>query len=279
MVAQAVALTGEHVIRQRLVRLFSTILKREGESFGAPIRQVINTHHHADHTGGNVGFTGQAQVWANPKAMARVEAQVDRYLRELAGGAGTFRNFPNPTEDWMLEEADKLSRRRSTYEAQDWVPGQALIGAKSEVSFGGRMVEAYHVGPGHTDNDVYVRVPEANVVHAGDLFFNGMHPYYDPNGGGSSAGWVASLEGVIKVCDDETVVVPGHGALSDLEGLKKAKAYHEQLREAVAAAIDEGKGKEEIVEMRWAFMEGLGRDQLRPRAISFVYEEMKAGGE
>jgi hypothetical protein len=75
------------------------------------------------------------------------------------------------------------------------------------------------------------------------------------------------------------VVVPGHGPLGDVESLKKAKAYHEQLREAVAKAIADGKTKVETMEMSWDFMEGLGREQLRPRAISFVYDEMKVGGQ
>lgn len=255
----------------------SPVLKREAESFGAPVRHLVNTHHHADHTSGNIGFSANSQIWANVKARDRVLGQVNRYLGELAAGPEALTRTGNPTEPWMLEAAQKLADERHTFEAEDWAPGLALKGAYNEIGFGERSVEIYYVGPGHTDNDVFVKVPDRNIVHAGDLLFNGMHPFFDPAGGGSSKGWVVSLEAVMRVCDDKTVVVPGHGALGDRASLEKAKAYHEQLRDAVAKAIADGKTRDEAVEMSWGFMDGLERDQLRGRAIGFVYDELKAG--
>ena len=213
---------------------------------------------------------------AHKNAIPRIAGQADRYLRELAGGAGTFSRFPNPTDDWMLEEADKLAQRRTTFEAEDWVPGRAFEGPINEIAFGGRAVKVHHVGAGHTDNDAFAVVEDVNVVHCGDLLFNDMHPYFDPNGGGSSKGWIESLEGIIKVCDAETKVVPGHGELTNIDGVKKGKAYQEQLRDAVTAEVKKGTPKEKVVEMSWDFMDGLGRQQLRPRAVSFVYDEVRS---
>jgi len=257
----------------------SPVLRREAESHGAPIRHLVNTHHHGDHTSGNVGFSANAEVWANEKARPRIVAQVDRYISDLAGGAGMLTRGEREPEEWMLEEAGKMADRRATFDAEDWAPGRTLTGGENVIEFGRRAIEVRHVGPGHTDNDVFIKVIDANVVHAGDLLFNGLHPYFDPNGGGSSKGWIDSLSGVIAICDAETVVVPGHGAIGDIESLKKARAHHEQLREAVAKAIADGKTKEETTEMSWGFMEGLGREQLRPRAIAFVYDEIKADGQ
>lgn len=255
----------------------SPVLQREAESFGAPVRHVLNTHHHGDHTGGNIAFSHQ-QIWAHENARQRIFDQAGRYLRELSGGAGAFRAFENEPEDWMLEEADKLARRRQTFEPEDWEPGRLISEPESEIAFGERTVHVHHVGPGHTDNDVFAHARDANVLHAGDLLFHEMHPYFDPNGGGSSTGWIEALEAIIKVCDAETKVVPGHGELTDVEGVKKAKAYQEQLRESVAQTIADGATREEAVEMRWDFMEGLGRERLRPRAIGFVYDELSAEG-
>lgn len=252
----------------------SPVLRVEAESRGQPVHNVLNTHHHGDHTGGNIGFSHQ-QIWAHENAVQRIFDQAGRYLRELSGGAGAFRAFENEAEDWMLEEADKLAKQRTTFEPEDWVPGRP-VQSFAELPFGGRVVEVRHIGPGHTDNDVFAHVKDANVVHAGDLLFHEMHPYFDPNGGGSSKGWIESLEGIIRVCDDETTVVPGHGELTDVEGVRKAKAYQEQLRESVSRAIDEGKTREEAMDMTWDFMEGLGRQRLRSRAISFVYDELIA---
>ena len=254
----------------------SPVLRREAESFGQPVRHLVNTHHHADHTSGNIGFFADAQIWANEKARPRILEQVDGYMQQLGAGAGMLARGEREPAEWMLEAAQKMADRRTTFEADDWAPTRTLSGPENTIEFGKRSIVVRHVGPGHTDNDVFIKVVDANVVHAGDLLFNGLHPYFDPNGGGSSRGWIESLEGVIAICDAETVVVPGHGPIGDVESLKKAKAYHERLREAVAKAIDEGKSKDEAMAMSWDFMEGLGRDQLRPRAISFVYEEISA---
>lgn len=255
----------------------SPVLRAEAESFGQPVTNVLNTHHHGDHTGGNIGFTEQ-QVWAHKNAVPRILDQSDRYLRELAGGAGSFSRMPNPTEDWMLEAADKLADESTSFKAQDWVPGKPIIGEINGIPFGGRTVDVIHVGPGHTDNDVFAVVKDANAVHCGDLLFHNMHPYFDPNGGGSSKGWIESLEAIVKVCDDETTVVPGHGELTDVNGVKKALAYQEQLRDAVTVEVRKGTPKDEMVAMSWAFMDGLGRERLRPRAIGFVYDEVAGEG-
>jgi glyoxylase-like metal-dependent hydrolase (beta-lactamase superfamily II) len=110
----------------------------------------------------------------------------------------------------------------------------------------GDEIHAFHVPPAHTDGDSMIHFKKANVLHMGDVFFNGGYPFIDLGSGGDALGVLAAAETALGLADDQTKIIPGHGALSDRAGLV---AYRDMLRtsiDRVRALAAEGKSLEEV---------------------------------
>ncbi len=257
---------------------FAAALKREAESFGSPVTHVINTHHHADHTGGNGVLKNQVEVlMAHENAVARIEGQVQRYAGAAQGGLRQVDTERDGAET-VLEEAQAAMEQSATWSAEDFVPGVRMQGERESLSLDSIEVVLHHFGAGHTDNDVIVQLPDANVLHTGDLCFNGLHPFFDSTAGVTCRGWSDALGKVIELCDNDTVVVPGHGDITDRDGIKTQQEYLDQLWEHVAAEVARGTAKADVEAMSWSFMDGLGFEQIRSRAIGAVFDEVTSSG-
>lgn len=184
-----------------------------------PIKMVLNTHWHGDHTGGNepLARTGSLIV-AHDNVRVRMSSK-------------HFSKFFNTTREPSPREA---------------LP---VVTFDSQVTFhvNGHTVRAEHVPPAHTDGDSIVFFEEANVVHMGDNFFNGMYPFIDGDSGGSATGMVAAAEGVLARIDDETKVIPGHGPLSDKAGLAEFAAMLRTVAERIGERIEAGESLETVI--------------------------------
>lgn len=234
---------------------------------------LINTHHHADHTGGNWAFTDRHPVYAHVNAKPRIIAQHERYLNGVRGAVRSAQN--SGLGEAVLEAGARTLENAAGLDAQRWAPTRTIEGLDTELPFDGMSVHASHFGPGHTDNDLVIHIPELNLVHTGDLVFNGLHPYCDQSAGVSIRGWIASLWRILERCDADTTVVPGHGEIAG-RGIVRAQIdYFEQLLESVAAGIDRGETKGLLTGQTFGFMEGLGFEQIRPIAIGTAYDEIK----
>ncbi|MEZ6244171.1 MAG: MBL fold metallo-hydrolase [Phycisphaerales bacterium] len=241
----------------------------------APALTLINTHHHGDHTGGNAAFLPKDPIYAHEKAIARVSGQLGQYVSAAKGGPGQLSRAG--ASEALLGLATDMAKRADDLTPEDFTPTHALAVDGMLVEFGDRRVKTHHFGPGHTDNDVVVVAHDINLVHTGDLVFSGLHPYFDPPGGATAAGWLKSLEATFKLCDEETVVVPGHGVVGDRSIITAQIDYMSQLLEAVRKDIDAGVSKEDAQAKTYPFMEGLGFEQARARAIGAVYDELVGG--
>ncbi|HKK93783.1 MAG TPA: MBL fold metallo-hydrolase [Longimicrobiales bacterium] len=248
-------------------------LRREAEAFGTPVTVAVNTHHHGDHIGGNVAFAGDLPLIANPNAQRRVREQAEAI-------AGQTNDRISQTIDRMSQEGvdprvidDLIEEARSIERAsaEDLTPNETFE-TEREVRVGDRTVLLRHVGAGHTDNDVFLHLPEVNVIHTGDLLFVGRHGFMDQNGGVDSEGWQRSLRAMIDLCDADTVVVSGHGEIVGRAGLERQYEYFDQLRAAVETAVSEGRSKDEV--------EALQPDSLADisgspaRNLGVVYDEV-----
>jgi len=108
---------------------------------------------------------------------------------------------------------------------------------------GGQTFEIRHIPPAHTSGDAVVYCPEADVLHAGDLYFNGLYPFIDVHNGGGIDGMIAAVESLIILCGPDTKVVPGHGPLSDRDGLG---AYLRMLKGTRAEVARQMKGGKDL---------------------------------
>ena len=255
---------------------FAAALQREASAFGGPVTHVLNTHHHADHTGGNGVLKGRVEVlMAHEKAVGRIEGQVERYVGAARGGPRQV-HMERDGADAVLEEAQAAIEASGSWSPADVVPGVTLSGERESVSIDGIEIVAHHFGAAHTDNDVIVQVVEANVIHTGDTCFHGLHPFFDQTGGVTCRGWIEVVGKILELCDGDTVVVPGHGEVTDRSGLEAQRRYLDQIWESVSAEVAKGTAKDDVVAMTWDFMDGLGFEQVRGRAIGAVYDEVVA---
>jgi glyoxylase-like metal-dependent hydrolase (beta-lactamase superfamily II) len=235
--------------------------------------RVINTHHHADHTGGNYAFVGTVPVLAHVNAGPRVLGQVERYKERLKGVPAQVGRSDKPAAQRVLKDLSALVDDPGRLDEARFGPTE-LIEQETEIKVGGRRLSLHHYGAGHTDNDLVVHLPELNVVHTGDLLFNGRHPVMDVGAGANSTGWIASLRRVIELCDDRTVVVPGHGAVTNVEGVRTQIRYFEAAQQAMRNALLAGAARETAQEAEIAGFASLG-ERGKARVLAAVYDELK----
>jgi cyclase len=184
-----------------------------------PIRFVVNTHWHGDHTGGNenMGKTGALLV---AHENVRLRMSTEQF-------SATFDRKTPPSPEGALP----------------------VVTFTDAVTFhwNGDEIRVYHVPPAHTDGDAVVHFVKANVVHAGDVFFNGGYPFVDVSSGGRIDGVIAAAERVLAGIDERTRIIPGHGPVGTKADLQ---AYHDvlkTLRDRIAKLKVEGKSRDEVI--------------------------------
>jgi cyclase len=185
-----------------------------------PIRFVINTHYHEDHTGGNEFFQQKAPIIAHDNVRKRLEE---------GGTAGN-----NASVKFEAKPQPKGSLPIITFDHD------------VTVHLNGEDIRALHIPSGHTDGDSVIFFPKSNVVHMGDDFVTYGFPFIDLGGGGSVEGMIAGLEGIIPKLPPDVKVIPGHGPLSNLDDVR---AYLKMLNEttaAVQAGIKQGKTMDQL---------------------------------
>jgi len=177
-----------------------------------PVKFVLNTHWHFDHTGGNPQFGETAPIIAHENVRKRLQS----------GGSITFLKMEVPP-------ASKAALPVVTFND------------KVTVHINGEDIRAIHFPKGHTDGDIVVFFPQSNVVHMGDDFFSGMFPFVDLDSGGSVQGLIADIAQIIPMFPPDVKVIPGHGPLSTLDDLRKFEDMLRGTLAAVAASMKQGK--------------------------------------
>lgn len=266
---------GQTLLVDTKMPVFGPILRREATATVGKVTIVVNTHHHADHTGGNHAFTKDLQVLTHKKAEPRIVAQVDRYIAGVKQAVSDLASAEQSVRDLVAEDFKALHARMADFRPRDFAPTQTFEDGH-ELLIGGVKITLRHFGPGHTDNDAVLHIPSLNLVQTGDLVFNKVYPYIDREGGATTQGWRAALRKVMELCDDKTVIVPGHGDVCTKAALTEQIEYFDRMTDFVAKQIKDGKTREEVTKMNPEPYDTYNVAWIRPNTLGGIYDELQA---
>ena len=216
----------------------------------APIRLLINTHFHEDHTSANRNFSALGALLVAHKNVRRTLSQ-PHYIEMINTRFGAFESDALP----QITYDDTLS-----------------------FHLNGERVDIYHAPPSHTDGDSIIYFRGSNVIHMGDVFRTRGQPIFDRNNGGSYEGLIEAANFVLTIAGDNTMIIPGHGPLSSKSDLIESRDTMAAIRDRIAFAIREGRTLEEVI----ASDPSRGFDWRDGRlsvieTIEWIYRELAAG--
>ena len=210
---------GVLIIDDQFAPLAEKIAAQLGELGSDKPKYVINTHYHGDHTGSNAFFHSHKGATILAHENVRVRLANDEKIKPEALPTITY-------EDGI------------------------------KIYFNGETLHVMHLAVGHTDGDSVVWFEQPNVMHTGDLFFNGRFPYIDQGAGGNVEGYMDSVKQLLAKIDDETVIIPGHGDISNKQEYSAFLAMISETFNYVKALKQEGKTLDEVKAMgldeKWA---------------------------
>ncbi len=212
-----------------------------------PFRYLLNTHHHGDHTGGNIAFKGLVQhVVAHQNAQA---------------------NLKNVAEKQNSLDKQLLPDLTFTDE--------------TKIKIGKEKIKGSYFGPGHTNGDALYHFEEANIVHLGDLMFNKRHPFVDRSAGANMANWIKVLDKAIKEYNKDTIYIFGHALnpgeeTGTAEDLKQFQGYLGQVLRFAEQQIKRGVTKEEFIKNTSIPGNTAWGGQGIERPLTAAYEELSS---
>ncbi len=182
-----------------------------------PVDFLINTHVHGDHTGNN-----QSMGQAGAHIVAHENLREHMETKGIQGPEGMV---PAPKDALpVVTFSDRMT-----------------------FHFNGQPATVFHLPQAHTDGDALIHFTDANVIHMGDTFFNGMFPFIDLDSGGSLEGYIHAQMKVISMSNDQTQIIPGHGPLANKADLQKALDMLIDSKKIILAAIEKGHDIDQIL--------------------------------
>lgn len=209
---------GVIMVDDKYDRDYAQIMEKVKSVTAQPIKYILSTHHHADHSGGNTNFAAAVDIISTANARANI---VDKKQSNAPG---------------------------------NMIPAKLTFTDETAVHLGGKEVRAKYFGRGHTNGDAIIYFPLLKTLHTGDLM-SGNTPLIDYPGGGSVVEWTKTLDAALKL--DFDTVIPGHGAVTNKAGLLAYRNRVEALRNRASGMIREGKSQDEVgkvmtAEFGWA---------------------------
>ncbi len=210
---------GVFMIDDQYKELGTKIKNAVAELTSQPINYVFNTHWHFDHAGSNETFGNDAKIIAHDNVRKRLNE--DHVITPFG---------------WDVKALTKAGLPAITFEE----------GFKMYIN--GEEIQMIHGAAAHTDGDAFVYFKNANVIHTGDTFVRYGFPFIDAYSGGSIDGMIAVLQKIIDISNEDTVIIPGHGALSKRNDVKEVQQMLIETRKLILDAKNRGRTKEELID-------------------------------
>ena len=214
----AVGTDGVFLIDDQFAPLSDKILAAITQVSDKPVKFVLNTHWHPDHTGGNENLGGSgAVIIAHDNVRKRLA--VDNFIEMF--------NMQSPAMA---------------------VAGLPVItfGDAVTLHLNGDEILVRHVMNAHTDGDAIVHFKNANVIHAGDTYFSSMYPFIDAGSGGSNDGYIKAIDQVLALANEKTVIIPGHGPISNKQELTAWRDMLKTVIDRIRAMVGENASLEQV---------------------------------
>src|SRR5258706_1457920 len=204
-----------------------------------PIRFLVNTHYHGDHTGGNPVFVKFAEIVAHetvrprlleypaivqktfPEKKSRLQAEIDS-LKDATDPYRVALEKDLGLLDFLLKDAQAFDPARAA-------PPGLTYDSRMHLYLGGEEGAILHAAARRTDGDSIVYFATQKVLHMGDLFFNGMYPFIDAWAGGSARGYVTNIDRALGMVPADARVIPGHGPATDVATLQRFGSFMSDL--------------------------------------------------
>jgi len=212
---------GTFLIDDQFAPLTRKLLWQIGELGGGTPRFLVNTHWHFDHTGGNENLGAEGTLIIahdNVRKLLSRDNHISAFNRDvpaLSSEGLPVITFSNDTTFHLNQET----------------------------------IHVFHVANAHTDGDAVVHFQQSNVIHAGDIWFNGFYPFIDVEHGGSLAGVIAATEQIIALSDAQTKIIPGHGPVGNRVELMAYRDMLVGVFNTLSALQAEGKSLQEVIAM------------------------------
>jgi len=241
---------GLYIIDDQVKPITSQLLQAIRKISNKPIKFVINTHYHADHTGGN----------------------------EAIGGAGAVIIAHDNIRKRMTSKQVSIFMNNTTPPYPKGALPVVTFNDRMSLHFNGESATAYYVANGHTDGDSIIHFPVSNVIHMGDMYFNGLYPYVDLDAGGSMEGLVEAADLALSMADESTRIIPGHGPLAMTEDLKSYRDFLIKASANVQELIDQDMNLQQIIAAQptreWD--ETMGKTWIKPaQFVTFIYNSLE----
>ncbi len=218
-IAVCIGTDGPVIVDDQFVPMVPKIVAAVRALQDAPIRFVINTHFHGDHTGGNEPMTGAgAVIFAHENVRKRMS----------------------------MDQFSKFMNRKMPAQPAAALPVVTFAEGVT-LHWNGETIQVEHVAPAHTDGDAHIWFANANVVHMGDTFVNGFFPFIDVESGGTITGLIDSANRALARANDQTKIVPGHGPLATRADLVVFRDMLVDVKGRVEKSIASGKTLEKFV--------------------------------
>lgn len=241
---------GIFMIDDQFAPLTDKILAAIKKINSAPVKFVLNTHWHFDHTGGNENMGKKGTVIVahdNVRKLMSADQMISAFNKKVPAA-----------------------------------PQAALpvITFNDTTTFhmNGQTLHVRHLPSAHTGGDSFVHFIEADVIHTGDLFFNGFYPFIDEEHGGSITGMIAAVGEILKLAGPNTKIIPGHGPLADKAALSDYREMLMKVWAGVKPLVDAGKSKSDVISAKptQALDAEWGDGFLKPDAfVGLVYASLK----